>query len=115
MSVTVVVVLLIVVIGGFVMLAGMRPDIRGPEARALVEGGARLLDVRSPGEFAAGHLPGAVNIPVEVLERRIGDVGPKDRPVVVYCASGSRSAHARNVLKAKGWSDVRNLGPMGAW
>ena len=55
------------------------------EARRLVESGARLVDVRTPGEFAAGHLPGAINIPVQDLERRLHELGPKQAPIVVYC------------------------------
>jgi phage shock protein E len=108
--------LMAVVLGGwFALRLATRGDVRGPQARELVAAGARLVDVRSPAEFASGHLPGAVNVPVDALERRLGDVGPKDRPVVVYCASGARSAHAKRVLLASGWSDVRNLGAMSAW
>lgn len=99
----------------FVLQRAMRGDVRGAQARELVASGARLVDVRSAAEFAAGHLPGAVNVPVDALERRMTDLGPKDRTVVVYCASGARSAHAKRLLLAKGWSDVRNLGAMSAW
>jgi phage shock protein E len=84
-------------------------------AHALVAEGARLVDVRSPAEFAGGHLPGAINIPVDFIEQRAGEIGPKTTPVVVYCASGGRSAYARTVLLKQGFSEVVNLGPMSAW
>jgi phage shock protein E len=107
-------ILLAILIVGW-KLHSMRPDVKGAEARRLVEGGARLLDVRTPAEFAATHLPGALNVSVDALERRIAEIGPKDRPVVVYCASGVRSAHAKQVLARHGFTTVRNLGPMHAW
>ncbi|NOK12116.1 rhodanese-like domain-containing protein [Corallococcus exercitus] len=87
----------------------------GPEARRRVEAGATLLDVRSPEEFAAGHLQGAVNIPVDQLEQRLGELGSPQTPVVVYCRSGARSSRAERLLKEKGFQDVFNLGPMSAW
>ena len=105
----------VVAVGGLSMLFGARADVKGPQARQLVVDGARLIDVRSPGEFQASHIAGAINVPVEVLERRLKDVGPKDAVIVVYCASGARSAHAKRVLVQSGYATVHNLGPMGAW
>jgi len=90
-------------------------DTTGPEARRLVAGGARLVDVRSPEEFADGHLDGAVNIPVGQLEARLTEVGPKDVPVVVYCRSGHRASRARELLLAAGFKEVHNLGPKSYW
>ena len=97
------------------LLFKRRGDIAPAEARRLVQGGARLIDVRSAGEFASGHIAGAVNIPVQELGQRLEQVGPKDRPVVLYCASGARSAMAASMLKAKGWATVHNLGAMSRW
>lgn len=106
----------LVAVAAFLLMKFMgRGDLKGADARKLVEGGARLLDVRSPGEFASGHVPGAINVPLDALERRLGEVGPKERTVVVYCASGARSAAAKRVLMSKGYADVKNLGPMSAW
>lgn len=85
----------------------------GGEARRLVEAGATLLDVRTGEEFGDEHLPGAVNIPVDDLAARLGEV-PQQRPVVVYCRSGNRSARAARVLAEQGYQ-VRDLGPMDAW
>lgn len=75
-----------------------------------INAGAAIIDVRSPDEYADGYYPGARNIPVSVLLSRIADVGPKDHPVVVYCASGGRSALALQLLKANGFADVVNAG-----
>lgn len=86
----------------------------GPQARQLVQEGAFLLDVRTPEEFAEGHLPGAVNVPVQVLGERLGEI-PKDRPVVVYCRSGGRSARASNQLTAAGYDAPYDLGAMTNW
>jgi len=74
-----------------------------------IKAGAKVVDVRSPGEFQSGAYPGAVNIPVQELERRLGEL-PKDRPIVVYCASGGRSASAERLLRARGFADVVNGG-----
>ena len=100
---------------GLYFVFGRGREIQGPEARKLVAGGARLLDVRSPGEYAGGHLPGAVNIPVQEIERRLADVGPRDGELVLYCRSGSRSARAAEILRQHGFTKVHNLGPMLAW
>ncbi len=75
-----------------------------------IDAGAVILDVRTPDEFADGAYPGAKNIPVNVLPHRLDAVGPKTKPVVVYCASGGRSAVAQQILKANGWTDVTNAG-----
>jgi phage shock protein E len=75
-----------------------------------IQGGASIIDVRSPDEFADGAYPGARNIPVNALIQRLGDVGPKEKAVVVYCASGGRSAVAQQILKANGFVDVTNAG-----
>ena len=112
--------LLILVAGAAVLLvlrvvAGRRGDVRGAEARKLVAGGARLLDVRTGGEFASGHLPGAMNIPLGDLERRIPSLGPKDRPIVAYCRSGQRSGLAKRLLMANGFTAVHDLGAMSSW
>lgn len=80
----------------------------------MVQEGALLLDVRSPEEFASGRLPDAVNIPVEELKSRLGELEAK-RPIVVYCRSGRRSAKAAELLKSAGFQQVHDLGPMSAW
>ena len=85
----------------------------GPAAKKLVQGGARLVDVRTPAEYAAGHIEGAVNVPVDTVEG--SDLGAKDQPIVVYCASGKRSSRAAAALRTKGYAKLYDLGPMSAW
>lgn len=77
-----------------------------------IEAGASIVDVRTPEEFRDGFYPGAVNIPLQVLAARMGEI-PKDRPVVLYCASGGRSGLAARQLKQAGWPDVTNAGGLG--
>ena len=67
-----------------------------------------LLDVRTPKEFAEGHLPGAVNIPVDDLRGRLGEL-PRDRRILAYCQVGMRGYIATRILLQKGF-DVANLG-----
>ena len=72
--------------------------------------GAKIIDVRSAAEYAGGHYKKAVNIPVDQLPGRLKEVGAKDQPVIVYCASGMRSASAAALLKREGFVDVTNAG-----
>lgn len=88
--------------------------VTGVEARELVANGAQLVDVRTPGEFGAGHIDGALNIPVQELTSRVDELS-SDTPVVVYCRSGARSSSAAGTLRANGFEEVHDLGPMSAW
>jgi phage shock protein E len=78
-----------------------------------IQAGAMVFDVRGPGEFKEGHYPKAVNIPVDKVQARIGEFGPKDKTVIVYCLSGARSAMAAKLLRAAGYVDVVNAGGLG--
>ena len=78
-------------------------------ASALATGDVGVLDVRSRSEWAAGHLPGAANIPLGELEDRIGEL-PRQRPLVVQCQTGSRAAIAASLLRARGVTGVRLYG-----
>ncbi len=101
-----------------VLFWGMRAGASGKtleEGKAAVANGALLLDVRTPEEFAAGHVKGAVLIPVGELRERLAEVGARDRPVVVYCRSGRRSALAKSILDGAGFKQVTDVGPMPAW
>lgn len=77
-----------------------------PELR---KNGAILIDVRSAGEFAQANAPGTINIPLQDLGSRLSEI-PKSVPVVVGCASGSRSGMARMMLKRQGYQNVYNIG-----
>lgn len=70
--------------------------------------GRFLLDVRTPDEFAAVHIPGATVIPVQVLSERLGEV-PAEKPIYVYCRSGRRSLRAANILAQHGFNPIYNL------
>lgn len=72
--------------------------------------GAKIVDVRTEDEFMDEAFPGAINIPVGAIQSRMKELEPKTQPVVLYCASGARSALAAKVLKASGWTDVINAG-----
>lgn len=84
-------------------------------AQEAVARGALLLDVRTPAEFADGHIPGAVNIPVQELAQRAGELPDRDRQIVVYCRSGRRSADAARWLEQRGHGRVIDLGGMSNW
>lgn len=73
-----------------------------------------LIDVRTPEEFASGHIQGAVNIPVDDLTGRLNEV-PNNQPVVVYCRSGNRSARASQMLAQSGYTSIYDLGGITAW
>lgn len=77
-----------------------------------IAAGANIVDVRTPEEFRGGSYPGAINIPVQDFARRLTEV-PKDKPVILFCASGVRSAAAARALKQAGYSDVTNAGGLG--
>ena len=74
-----------------------------------------LLDVRTPGEYRQARLEGAHLIPIDQLPRRIAEL-PRDRPILVYCAVGSRSAQVVNYLARRGYPELYNLaGGIYAW
>jgi phage shock protein E len=84
-------------------------------AKAWIAEGAVVIDVRTPDEFSSGHLPNAVNIPVDQLSGRLDEVGAlvagdKARSIVMYCASGARSKKSTLALEAAGYTRVVNGG-----
>jgi hydroxyacylglutathione hydrolase len=81
-----------------------RLDLR-QTADAMADGRGAVLDVRSRTEWADGHLPGAVNVPLGELEQRLEEV-PRGRPLIVQCQTGARAAIAVSLLKARGLQDV---------
>ncbi len=80
------------------------------EVSRKIAAGAAVVDVRTADEYGDGHYPAAKNIPVSEIMARMGEIGPRDKPVIVYCASGARSALAAKLLKANGFTDVMNAG-----
>lgn len=74
-----------------------------------------VLDVRSPGEFAAGHVPGAINIPHDRIGERLAEV-PRDKDVILYCQSGRRAGLAAQALVEQGYTRLFHLeGDIAAW
>ncbi|MFQ3565475.1 MAG: rhodanese-like domain-containing protein [Aggregatilineales bacterium] len=73
-----------------------------------------LLDVRLPDEFASGHIAGSINIPVQVLAQHLEEL-PRDRPIVIYCRSGNRSAQAARILAEVGFTNLYDLGGIIDW
>lgn len=91
-------------------------EMTADELRALQAEGREfvLLDVREPGDFENGHIPGAVNLPRGILELEIDEVAPdQDKLVVAYCGGGSRSALAADTLQTMGYNNVVSLA--GGW
>ena len=76
----------------------------------LVKNGAVILDVRSKGEYAGGHIKGSINIAVEQLTGNLHKLKSKSKPIITCCESGMRSAAAKNILKSKGYTEVYNGG-----
>lgn len=75
----------------------------------LVKEGAQIIDVRTPGEFQQGHIKGSVNIPLQVLSNQTTKI-KKDKAIILCCASGMRSASAKEILLTKGFSQVYDGG-----
>jgi phage shock protein E len=105
----------VVVALGFALQATGAEGVSGDQAQELVKKGAALVDVRTREEFADGHIQGAVNIPLSDLSARLAEIGPKTRPVVVYCFSGGRSRRAAQLLREAGFAQVSDLGAMSRW
>ena len=83
--------------------------------RAALAKGAPIVDVRMPHEFAGQHVPGAINIPHDPIAGKARKLGPKDRPVVLYCRSGARSSMAARVLRSVGFTEVIDVGSIGSF
>lgn len=77
--------------------------------------GAMLLDVRGADEYAEGHIPGSVNIPLQILPTKQGLPEDLDTPIFVYCRSGGRSRRAAAFLEKAGYRHVKNIGGILNW
>ncbi len=93
------------------------PEVDTDGAQQMIDGGAVALDVREPWEFATGVIPGAVLVPRADLTERIRSLIPDPAtPIVVYCASGVRSAYAAKTLEEMGYTGAVSMaGGMHAW
>jgi NADPH-dependent 2,4-dienoyl-CoA reductase/sulfur reductase-like enzyme/rhodanese-related sulfurtransferase len=81
------------------------------DAAASAEG-PLVIDVRTPMEFEMGAYPGAININLDELPDRASDLGPTDREIILYCASGARSAYGQRILEQMGYTNVQNGGSL---
>lgn len=72
--------------------------------------GALIIDVRSTGEYAGGHIKGSINIPLDSLGNQLGKLKDKNQAIITCCASGMRSGSAKSMLKSKGYTNVHNGG-----
>jgi phage shock protein E len=84
------------------------------DARAHFKSGALVIDVRSPSEFNSGHLPTAINIPLDEIETALPQrAKEKNQVLLLHCQSGMRSGMARRKLKGMGYANAFNLGSYG--
>lgn len=94
-------------------------NLSGGELMARLDAGDAplILDVRTPGEYADGHIPGAVNIPHAALGARLAELGEdRDVEIVVHCQSGRRAATAEQMLMDAGYTGIQHLeGDMAGW
>jgi rhodanese-related sulfurtransferase len=88
-------------------ILGIGPAVNYAE---LMKNGAVILDVRSKGEYAGGHIKGSMNIPVDQLSGNLSKLNDKNKPIITCCASGMRSASAKSILKSNGYTEVHNGG-----
>ena len=88
-------------------LFGIGPKVDYAE---LTKNGAIILDVRSKGEYASGHIKGSINISVDSLSNNLSKLKDKNKAIITCCASGMRSASAKSILRSKGYTQVHNGG-----
>ena len=90
-------------------------DINKGVAEFQATAGAVLLDVRNPEEYASGHIPGSISIPLAALPARYSELGALDTPLFVHCLSGGRSGQAVSFLTSVGFTNVKNIGGINAY
>lgn len=79
------------------------------DLRSIIDEGAFLVDVRTPGEFTSGHVKGSVNIPLDTVPNQLAKFKDK-KNIVVFCRSGNRSGQAKSILEQHGFTNVINAG-----
>ncbi len=115
MSLTILVVATVVL--AYSLFAQNSGDMSAAELKEMIDSGTPeylLVDVRTPGEYAGGYIPSAVNIPLQ----QIADTPPqvaKDSLVILYCRSGNRSSQAARLLKEMGYSNIVDFGGISRW
>lgn len=101
---------LLLVLAATAAYAVAAKDITSTEAKLIMDKSKNiyLLDVRTPDERRQGYIAGSVLIPIDQVEKRIAEI-PKNRPVIVYCAVGSRSRPVAQALARSGYTEVYNM------
>ncbi len=125
-------------IAGMLLLLGVAAYMFGPTAMAMItgppeievdtasmekdyerigelveDGELQLVDVRTPGEYQQNGVSGAVNIPLQELDRRYGELGDREETLLLYCRSGNRSGQARRLLERQGFENIVDLRTVG--
>ena len=107
-------ILVIAAIVAVIFMMKKSGQISAKDALEKLRNGALVIDVRSPGEFSSGHLPKAINIPLDeietALQKRVKD---KNQMLLLHCASGMRSGMAKSKLIGMGYTNAFNLGGYG--
>lgn len=105
--------ILVPVILILIKLLTSKPDINGVRTRELMKTGCRVIDVRSQSEYRNGHIKNSINIPLNDILTGIRKHGIEmDSHVILYCASGARSASAKRLLNNEGYSNIYNGGSL---
>lgn len=82
---------------------------RAADIQAIIQQGAFLVDVRTPGEYSEGHVNGSVNIPLNTILTQLTKFKNKTN-IIVFCRSGARSSQAKSILEQNGYTNVVNGG-----
>ena len=97
-------------------LSGCRAQEQEAPSAEVFEPGSVIVDVRTPEEYAEGHIPGAINIPLDTLgDEQPAELPDLDQRIYVYCRSGRRSATATAILAGIGYTDVVDFGGILDW
>ena len=94
-------------IGAIKKMLGIKP---ATDYAQLIKQGAIIIDVRSKGEYAGGHISGSLNIPLDQLNNSLNKLKDKNGTIITCCASGMRSSSAKTLLISKGYTAVYNGG-----
>ena len=81
--------------------------------KQLIADGALVVDVRTPAEYKSGHIKGSINIPVDTIKSKVGELKQKNKTIITCCRSGARSGMAKGILRSRGL-EAHNGGPWNA-
>ena len=117
MKTAVIIALVVLGFGGFYMYAQKKSppsttNLSISTIQADISDGGQLIDVRTAEEYKTSHIDGAINLSLQDIEQGVFPTTPKEKPVYVYCRSGSRSSQATMRLKAAGYQNIIDLGAM---